>query len=198
VNKIDSVGLFFAAACLIGCSGTSSSSSSAKPLAITAKDRAGSSRSFVDTVQSAVPKPAIAASAPSFGPSRTLLSAHQRPAPLQIMNGIVPSGAVGSDYHAALETAGGVPPYHWDTTAGQIAPGITLRSSTGTISGIPFAPGTFSFTARVRDSTGASLSTTISLNISAASAATVYDVVPIENSIEHDRLAMIPDQSGSR
>jgi hypothetical protein len=117
---------------------------------------------------------------------------------LQIMSGVVPAGAVGSDYDTALETTGGVPPYHWDTTAGQVAPGLTLRSSTGTISGIPFAPGVFSFTARVRDSTGASLSTTLSLNISAVPPLTVSDVVLDGGSVEGESAARISDQSRSR
>jgi hypothetical protein len=199
VNKIDSLGLFFAAACLIGCNGRSSGFSSAKSLRVTAaKDPAGYNGSVTNTVQPPYRKPAIAASAHSFGPTRAFPSSLRPAAPLQIMKGVVPAGAVGSDYDTALETTGGVPPYHWDTTAGQIAPGLTLRSSTGKISGIPFAPGAFSFTARVRDSTGASLSTTLSLNISAVPPLTVSDVVLDEGSPRFHPRPRISDQSRSR
>jgi Putative Ig domain len=107
------------------------------------------------------------------------------PAPLQIMTEDLPDGTIQGNYATKLVATGGVPPYHWDATAGQIAPGLTLRSSAGTISGVPFAPGAFSFKARVQDSTGASLTTTLSLSISDSPSATVSDVVADASPIDY-------------
>jgi putative Ig domain-containing protein len=193
-SSISSIGLFFAVACLISCngpakSGRSSALSGANPLLITTVNHpAGYSGSVTDTVGS--PHGNFSTVTPASVPSMSL-----RPAPLRITSGVLPAGAVQSDYDTGLKATGGVPPYHWDATAGKIAPGLTLRSSTGTISGIPFAPGDFFFTARVQDSTGTSLSTTLSLNISAASPATVSDVVPDEGSVDGGRVVIVSDQS---
>jgi hypothetical protein len=120
------------------------------------------------------------------------------PAPVQITRGILPVGIAQSDYDTALVATGGVPPYSWDATAGQIAPGLTLRSSAGTISGIPFATGAFSFRVRVRDSAGSSLSATVSLNVLGAPPATVSDVVPDTGPVNGGAVMMISDRSRVR
>jgi hypothetical protein len=136
----------------------------------------------------------------SFAPP-TPASAAPKPVsstPLRITRAILPVGIAQSDYDTALVARGGVPPYYWDATAGQIAPGLTLRSSAGTISGIPFAPGAFSFRVRVRDSAGSSLSTTVLLNVLAVPPATVSDVVPDTGPVNGGAVMMISDRSRVR
>lgn len=98
--------------------------------------------------------------------------------PLQITISALPAGNVQVSYTATLAAKGGVPPYSWSTTSGQLPSGLTLNSSTGTISGTPSTAGTFSFTTRVQDSNAASTSATLSLNILAAAAPPGSPVTP--------------------
>ncbi len=200
---------FLAIACLVGCNGLatsrqSSATSSASSLRIATPDLPaatiqnghGDEGKLTDTIQP--PNGRIAKTAPtafSFA-TRSMASApstHPSSAPLQIKAQALRAGTVQNDYDTKLVATGGVPPYFWDATAGQIAPGLTLRSAAGTISGIPFAPGPFSFTVRVQDSTGSSLSTTVSLNIFAAPPA-ISAVLPDTRTPDSGTVAMTSDR----
>jgi putative Ig domain-containing protein len=206
-TSISGMGLFFAIVCLLGCNGIATSdrsltTSSANSLRITTANpptgtvQNGYSGRVTDRVQSSYGKLATAANAFSVATSTPTSVPSMPPSPghLQITTDVLPAGSLQSEYDTTLEATGGVPPYYWDATAGQIAPGLTLRSSTGAISGIPFAPGSFSFTARVQDSTGSSLSTTLSLNVSSAPRLTVSDSVPGAGSVDAGTVVMISDR----
>ena len=60
----------------------------------------------------------------------------------------------GTSYTSALAASGGVPPYTYSITAGSLPAVLSLNSTTGSITGISTAGGTFPFTANVADSTG--------------------------------------------
>src|SRR5215213_8721601 len=64
----------------------------------------------------------------------------------------LPGGTVGQTYSVILHAAGGTPPYTWSVVTGALPPGLTLNPTTGEISGVPTAAGTFGFTIQVRDS----------------------------------------------
>ena len=64
-------------------------------------------------------------------------------------------GVVGIAYSQTVFMTGGTSPITWAISSGSLFPGITFNSGTGVISGTPTALGTFSFTVRVTDSTGA-------------------------------------------
>jgi Putative Ig domain/Protein of unknown function (DUF1573) len=72
--------------------------------------------------------------------------------PVQITTTSVASGQVGTAYSATLTASGGTTPYNWSVSAGGLPAGLTL-SAAGTVSGTPTASGSFSFTAKVTDST---------------------------------------------
>jgi len=76
----------------------------------------------------------------------------------------LPAGSVGSQYSQTLNAAGGTPPYRWSVTSGTLPAGIGL-SPGGVVSGIPTANGTFKFTVKVTDNTGATASLQFSLTI---------------------------------
>jgi hypothetical protein len=204
------IGLFFAASYLIGCSGLTTSvrsSNTSNPdslrvttaglsVGITQSGDAGNDSGEVLSRFGRIPA-AVNASQASLV-ARTPAAAPSMPvsaAPLQIKTEALPDGAAQSDYGIRLVATGGMPPYSWDATAGQIAPGLTLRSSAGTISGVPFAPGAFSFTARVRDSRGSSSSITLSLNISDAPPAAINAVGPDAGAGNGGSLVMVSDES---
>ncbi len=73
-------------------------------------------------------------------------------APVTISTSSVPTGQVGTAYSTTLAASGGTTPYSWSISSGALPGGVTL-STGGTISGTPTAYGSFSFTAKVTDST---------------------------------------------
>ena len=76
------------------------------------------------------------------------------PADLVITTATLPGGTVGTAYSQTLTVTGGVTPYTWSVISGALPGGLTLGSSTGTISGTPTTVQTAEFTVRVTDSQG--------------------------------------------
>lgn len=74
------------------------------------------------------------------------------PAPLTITTTSLPTAHVGRFYSQPLVATGGSGPYAWSITSGALPSGLTLDSSTGTISGTPTSQGDYSFTVMVTDS----------------------------------------------
>jgi len=76
------------------------------------------------------------------------------PAPLSVT---CPGGTaqVNAAYSSIVAGSGGVPNYTYSVAAGALPTGLTLNPSTGAITGTPNAAGTFGFTIKVTDSTGA-------------------------------------------
>lgn len=70
-----------------------------------------------------------------------------------ILTTFLPEGQQGNTYTATVLTAhGGTPPYSWSVSTGALPAGLTLSSS-GSLSGIPTASGSFPLTIKVKDST---------------------------------------------
>jgi uncharacterized protein (TIGR03437 family) len=65
-----------------------------------------------------------------------------------------------------LSATGGAAPYTWTLVGGSLPPGTGL-TSTGTLSGTPTKPGTYTFTVKVTDANGASAVETVSLTVGA-------------------------------
>jgi hypothetical protein len=88
--------------------------------------------------------------------------------PVAITTSSLSPGEVGLAYSATLAASGGVPPYTWAVTAGNLPTGLGLNPATGTISGTPATSGSFSFTVQVTDSAGGAASATFSVLIQPA------------------------------
>ena len=73
---------------------------------------------------------------------------------LTITTSLLPNGTVTIFYNAALQAAGGTPPYTWSVVNGdgQLPPGLALDTNSGIISGTPTTAGNYSFTVKVQDS----------------------------------------------
>jgi len=85
-----------------------------------------------------------------------------KPPTLSITTTSLPNGVTGSGYSALLQAQGGIPPYTWTLTSGQLPAGLTMVSesnNTGLISGNPILGGppnsppvTSDFSVQVSDS----------------------------------------------
>jgi subtilisin family serine protease len=73
------------------------------------------------------------------------------PTPPTITTTSLPEGTVGVPYSQTLQVTAGTPPYAWSLDPGPLPGGLTLDSSTGTISGTPTSAGSYPFTAKVTD-----------------------------------------------
>ncbi|HZI67662.1 MAG TPA: choice-of-anchor L domain-containing protein [Thermoanaerobaculia bacterium] len=75
------------------------------------------------------------------------------------------SGSIGVPYSRTLSASGGTAPYSFSVIAGALPPGLSLSSSTGTLSGTPTAGGSFSFTVRAFDANECSGSRAYTISI---------------------------------
>jgi hypothetical protein len=82
------------------------------------------------------------------------------------------TGGLGRPYRAEFPAIGGVPGYSW-SVRGALPPGLALDPATGVLSGTPTAPGAFSFTVIITDSTGATVEIDVTIDISAPSLSAV-------------------------
>jgi hypothetical protein len=89
---------------------------------------------------------------------------------LAILNSTLPEGNINTPYAATLSATGGVAPYQWSLTSGSLPSGIQLQASSGAISGLTALAGSYTFTAKVTDSSGQSVSLAYTLTVSSSSA----------------------------
>ncbi len=75
----------------------------------------------------------------------------QSPPPLAIVEPSLPTFDAGLEFRFPLHATGGVPPYHWSVTAGDLPEGIILTAD-GLLTGRPARLGPFSVTITVQDS----------------------------------------------
>jgi len=85
---------------------------------------------------------------------------------LSIATSTLTEASTGVPYSASLSAAGGTSPYRWTVASGALPSGIQLQSSSGTLAGTTLSSGSFPFTARVTDSTGASSTHAFNLPVS--------------------------------
>ncbi|WP_051752255.1 putative Ig domain-containing protein [Streptosporangium amethystogenes] len=79
-----------------------------------------------------------------------------------------PAGEVNVPYSVSLTVTGGTAPYTWSVNDGSLPPGLTLNASTGLLSGTPTAGGSYSFSVRVTDASGARVNRDVTMVITAA------------------------------
>jgi uncharacterized protein YhjY with autotransporter beta-barrel domain len=73
---------------------------------------------------------------------------------LTITPATLPTAFQGVAYNQTVSASGGVAPYAFAVSAGNLPTGLSLNAATGAISGTPTASGTVSFSITVTDSTG--------------------------------------------
>ncbi|MBV9762733.1 MAG: putative Ig domain-containing protein [Acidobacteriaceae bacterium] len=110
----------------------------------------------------AIPTPASGPQGITLGPDNALWFAENSASkigritfvPQIMLTCSFPAGAsqVGTAYSATCTASAGTAPYTFSIGAGTLPTGLTFNPSTGAITGTPTAPGTFTFTAKVADS----------------------------------------------
>jgi hypothetical protein len=85
--------------------------------------------------------------------------------PLAITTTSLPSGDLDLVYSGTLAATGGVLPYSWSISSGNLPNGLTLNSSTGSISGTPTETGIFDFTGRVTDANSSNAYKNLSITV---------------------------------
>jgi hypothetical protein len=72
-----------------------------------------------------------------------------------IVTASMPPGTVGTAYTLGLQAANAMPPLTWSVTTGTLPPGLQLVAAAGLLTGTPTTAGSYTFTAQVADTTGA-------------------------------------------
>jgi hypothetical protein len=103
---------------------------------------------------------------PAASSART--SSGSSSAPVSIATISVAAGTVGAAYSVTLQASGGETPLTWSVTGGSLPPGLTLNSSSGTISGKPTASGTSNFSVQVKDANDSTAAKGLTIKINAA------------------------------
>ncbi len=85
-----------------------------------------------------------------------------------ITSSVLPAGEQGVTYDVSPSASGGTGSYTWSVSDGTLPTGLTLSRSTGEISGIPTAGGTFSFTLVATDGDNQKVAQTESVTIAPA------------------------------
>ena len=70
---------------------------------------------------------------------------------LLVVTTSLPAGTQNTGYSAMLAATGGITPYTWSISSGNLPTGLRLNSSTGAITGTPSGGGTSHFTVQVTD-----------------------------------------------
>jgi Ice-binding-like/Putative Ig domain len=94
-----------------------------------------------------------------------------------------PNGQVGQPYASALLAIGGLPPYAFSISAGNLPTNLILNNGSGGISGSPTVQNVFSFTGQVQDSALNTATAACSITIAAAAAPTPTPVTPAPSSL---------------
>ncbi len=87
-------------------------------------------------------------------------------APLRITTSGLPAGQVSVPFQGSLTATGGAQPYTWSMVSGALPTGLSLNTSTGTITGTPSQTGTSVFIVQVADSAGHSAQQQFTISIS--------------------------------
>ena len=77
------------------------------------------------------------------------------PPPVAISTTTLPSGQVGQAFGATLSAVGGSGTFTWSVASGSLPAGVLLNASSGSLSGMPAAADTSTFTIRASDATDA-------------------------------------------
>ncbi|NMO19582.1 endonuclease [Pyxidicoccus fallax] len=109
--------------------------------------------------------------------ARRLLGIQIQPPGFEVTTAALPDAYLGGDYSASLAASGGTAPYTWVLARGTLPSGVRLATD-GRLSGTPVAPGTFSVTLGVQDTSGLSAQRDLSLSVFAPPSLSTSPLAP--------------------
>src|SRR5579872_201935 len=112
-------------------------------------------------------------------------------AQLAITTSVLAESNVGISYSAPLSAIGGALPYQWSLSSGTLPSGIRLQSS-GVVAGTTSVSGSYTFTAKVTDSTGNSSTRALTLSVSSLSASGFDGPAALPQVFIHTAMANTP------
>jgi hypothetical protein len=119
---------------------------------------------------------ALLASTLSIGGCALTSGANRIPNQLTVATSSLPQGLLKSGYQASLTASGGKNPYRWNVISGTLPTGLSLTSSTGTISGTPQQAGTSTFTVAVQDASSPTESAQAAMAITVAGSGSAVQI----------------------
>ena len=93
----------------------------------------------------------------------------------------LPGGALTTFYDQTVNAIGGLTPYTWSITQGNLPNGLGLDPNSGMISGIPTTLGNFSFTVQVQDSNLVKATANFNISIEATGVTMTTSGLPVGN-----------------
>ncbi|MEP7338915.1 MAG: putative Ig domain-containing protein [Acidobacteriota bacterium] len=111
--------------------------------------------------------------------------------------GALPNGNVGVSYNQSISVAP-AGAYSFSLTQGSLPPGLTLNSSTGSLSGLPSVTGTYSFTVRAANAGGCANTRAYSLMVSCPNITLSALPTPALNAFYNQTLAASPSAGSYR
>jgi sugar lactone lactonase YvrE len=108
------------------------------------------------------------AAAPGYAMQTIVLNGTGRGAQITLNPTSLPAATYETAYSVAIAASGGTAPYTYSLSSGSLPTGLTLSSSSGTISGTPTVTGSFSFTIKATDSNNLNGTQNYTLTVNAA------------------------------
>ncbi len=99
--------------------------------------------------------------------------------PLILSTTTLPQAPINALFSQTLIASGGREPYTWSLLQGALPTGLTLSAATGMITGIPTAPGNYTFVVNLSDADGKTATQTLSISTSSTTSITPAAVLSI-------------------
>lgn len=95
----------------------------------------------------------------------------------------LPAGVITISYTFTFQAAGCTNPITWAVTAGSLPGGLSLAPSTGVLSGVPNATGTFTFTVRATDSESTPATPTLTFQLTINPQCSITSASPFSSAV---------------
>lgn len=105
---------------------------------------------------------------PAATAERSGVTLDVNPATLDVTTAALPNGVIGQAYDQTVVASGGVPPYDFTLTTGQLPSGLSLNAATGRITGTPDTAETQAFDLTVTDACPATATQALGITVTNA------------------------------
>ncbi len=115
---------------------------------------------------------------------------------LVVATSSLPPAIIQLPYSSTMAANGGIAPYSWNLSSGQLPPGLSLAVTNGKISGIPSQMGKFNFTVQVTDSSPTPQTSSQPLSLSVASSLVISTTILPNGTVQQPYSATLAASGG--